>query len=182
MKKLTLALLTSTAIMLTNPALAQTPSNESIARLLQVTNFAKETQASFRTSMVESFTTTTIEQAKQQNPNLTADQIIKIDEIARPFASQIADELWADPAFLNIMLGDINALYQQVFNQQEADAMIAFYDSPIGQSINRKQTQVVQDFYTNILPRVDNYKAAYAKNNRKKFLQFEKQLLEILSE
>lgn len=72
MKKLTLALLTSTAIMLTNPALAQTPSNESIARLLQVTNFAKETQASFRTSMVESFTTTTIEQAKQQNPNLTA--------------------------------------------------------------------------------------------------------------
>ncbi|WP_066272547.1 DUF2059 domain-containing protein [Hydrogenophaga palleronii] len=134
-KTLAAALLAG-ALAFTSAAHAAPPSDASIATLLTVTQANKMVETMYG-NMEQ-----TIRQAMQQataGKTLTAEQARVIELAPARLANVLREEVtWAklEPSMVQI--------YRDTFDQAEIDGLIAFYQSPIGQSFVTKMPIVMQ--------------------------------------
>ncbi|MEJ6022230.1 DUF2059 domain-containing protein [Ramlibacter sp. PS4R-6] len=109
---------------------------ESIERLLVASN-VEATMDSFYVAM-EQIMRQSMQQAVGQQ-RLTPEQQRVMDSLPPKFMKLMKDEYgWAS------MKPDFVRIYQETFEQEEVEAMIAFYQSPAGRSLLAKMPLIIQ--------------------------------------
>jgi hypothetical protein len=56
------------------------------------------------------------------------------------------------PEFLDKFLAELIPIYQRHFTKSDVDALIAFYESPVGKKFLREQPRVTEESLTKMLP------------------------------
>lgn len=115
---------------------AAAPSEESVARLLTVMQIQSQTEG--MVGQIDEVIRVNAEQALNGKKLNAKEQAIFDDtrtKLAALFKKEIA---WSsmEPIY--------RKAYRESFNQEEIDGMIAFYQTPIGQAVARKQPAVAQ--------------------------------------
>lgn len=118
------------------PARAAPASQASVEDLLALSR--AETTMDSLYAGVESAMREGMRQGSAGRP-LTAEQVAVMDKLSKAFAATMREELgWARMRPL------IVGLYQETFEQEEVDGLIAFYRSPAGQAFLNKMPQLMQ--------------------------------------
>ncbi|RUS67619.1 hypothetical protein CUZ56_00094 [Saezia sanguinis] len=138
----------------------QTPSDASIRQLLQVSN-AQGALANSQ-DMQKDMLTQLTQQLQVISPQLNNKQRAILDQMVNDLAALIGKYTsWErlEPVMLSI--------YQQVYTQEEVDALIAFYSSPTGQSVAQKipqltslTTQVMQEQMMEMIPELQRIQSS----------------------
>ncbi|MBH5330107.1 DUF2059 domain-containing protein [Eikenella sp. S3360] len=121
------------------PAAAQTPSDESLNRLIELQGT--------REQMLEALSTnsTSIKQGIieeiNSDKNLTRSQQAALIQAINRYNDNLYREVFSQDTWNEINKISRNFM-RQLFTQEEVDAMIAFYSTPIGQSSTRKQYEL----------------------------------------
>lgn len=132
---------------------AAPPSADSVRKLLEVTQSAALVEQSFAT--VEQMARQGLQQ-EVAGKKLTDEQRRALDLAPARIAAVVKEEMsWRtlEPIFV--------AIYQEAFDQEEIDALIAFHQSPVGQSyvskmplVMTRTLQVMQSQMQALTPRI----------------------------
>ncbi|MCS4533128.1 DUF2059 domain-containing protein [Neisseria montereyensis] len=143
---------------------AAEPSTESLERLMKVQQFDKIMDASFQNIPNTTLTDPRYQEAIQSVPaNKRAAIKAKLDQYIRNQAAAINNaQTRADGR--RIAIDGIRKIY----TQEEVDAMIAFYGSPIGQSINAKMPQYMAVVMLSLPIVIERNLQQYDKQNQAK--------------
>ena len=129
-------LLACAALFVSVSAYATPPSPESVESLMAVTK--AESMVDSMYSAMEQMMVQGMKQAVQ-GQSLSAEQQRLLDALPAKFIAVMRDEMnWQKMKPLYIQL------YQDTFEQEEVDGMLAFYASPAGQAVVNKMPVVLQ--------------------------------------
>ncbi len=125
------------ALLITLPAAAQTPSDESLNRLIELQNLP----AQLRTAVpaATDFTNQEINRQINGNTRLSPEQRAALQRASEQYVSGMNREVFQSEELLNQMREISRDAMRQTYTQEEVDAMIAFYHTPAGQSVLNKQ-------------------------------------------
>ena len=125
------------ALLITLPAAAQTPSDESLNRLIDLQNLP----AQLRTAVpaATDFTNQEINRQINSNTRLSPEQRAALQRASEQYVSGMNREVFQSEELLNQMREISRDAMRQTYTQEEVDAMIAFYHTPAGQSVLNKQ-------------------------------------------
>ena len=125
------------ALLITLPAAAQTPSDESLNRLIELQNLP----AQLRTAVpaATDFTNQEINRQINSNTRLSPEQRAALQRASEQYISGMNREVFQSEELLNQMREISRNAMRQTYTQEEVDAMIAFYHTPAGQSVLNKQ-------------------------------------------
>lgn len=125
------------ALLITLPAAAQTPSDESLNRLIELQNLP----AQLRTAVpaATDFTNQEINRQINSNTRLSPEQRAALQRASEQYVSGMNREVFQSEELLNQMREISRDAMRQTYTQEEVDAMIAFYHTPAGQSVLNKQ-------------------------------------------
>ena len=125
------------ALLITLPAAAQTPSDESLNRLIELQNLP----AQLRTAIpaATDFTNQEINRQINSNTRLSPEQRAALQRASEQYVSGMNREVFQSEELLNQMREISRDAMRQTYTQEEVDAMIAFYHTPVGQSVLNKQ-------------------------------------------
>lgn len=167
-------------LMGSNPALANTPNDSSLIKLAQITNFEQDFQDSSKMGFINSFS-----QGVLNSPvfrSLPVDKQAQAKQLAQAFGERVWSEVdtttLAQRATDNFLL-----VTKKHYNQQEVDAMIEFYQTPVGKNIVSKQTSFTNDLLNTTLADFhDNqeFNQALEQATKKHSPAFEMQLQDLL--
>ena len=129
---------------------AQTPSDESIAQWALMTDFKNDFEQGVVIGYINSAKTGILLSIKKAYPDATAEQIAAADQLIEDMLQQPAERLSKNPHLYQKVQQVFNKMVKQHFTQQQMDALIEFYSSPIGKSIHKKQMVFYQDIMANI--------------------------------
>jgi hypothetical protein len=117
-------------------AWAAAPSEESLARLLTVMQLQSQTEDMIQ--QIDEVIRVNAEQALNGKKLNTKEQAIFDDTRAKLAALFKKEISWSsmEPVY--------RKAYRESFSQEEVDGMIAFYQTPVGQAVARKQPAVAQ--------------------------------------
>ncbi|MFW2178381.1 MULTISPECIES: DUF2059 domain-containing protein [unclassified Moraxella] len=126
---------------LATQTVSQMPSIESLEKLLTVMQFDKSLDEMNQQSvaMVEDMMKKAFAQMPKDN-KLTDEQNQQMQQAVQQFTQELISEQ-NTPAMRQQFKNAYIESAKVVYNQQEVDAMLAFYSSPMGQQIVAKQTQ-----------------------------------------
>ena len=125
------------ALLIALPAAAQTPSDESLNRLIELQNLP----AQLRTAIpaATDFTNQEINRQINSNTRLSPEQRAALQRASEQYVSGMNREVFQSEELLNQMREISRDAMRQTYTQEEVDAMIAFYHTPAGQSVLNKQ-------------------------------------------
>lgn len=125
------------ALLIALPAAAQTPSDESLNRLIELQNLP----AQLRTAVpaATDFTNQEINRQINGNTRLSPEQRAALQRASEQYVSGMNREVFQSEELLNQMREISRDAMRQTYTQEEVDAMIAFYHTPAGQSVLNKQ-------------------------------------------
>ena len=125
------------ALLIALPAAAQTPSDESLNRLIELQNLP----AQLRTAIpaATDFTNQEINRQINGNTRLSPEQRAALQRASEQYVSGMNREVFQSEEMLNQMREISRNAMRQTYTQEEVDAMIAFYHTPAGQSVLNKQ-------------------------------------------
>ena len=125
------------ALLIALPAAAQTPSDESLNRLIDLQNLS----AQLRTAVpaATDFTNQEINRQINSNTRLSPEQRASLQRASEQYVSGMNREVFQSEELLNQMREISRDAMRQTYTQEEVDAMIAFYHTPAGQSVLNKQ-------------------------------------------
>lgn len=126
------------ALLITLPAAAQTPSDESLNRLIELQNLP----AQLRTAVpaATDFSNQEINRQINSNTRLSPEQRAALQRASEQYVSGMNREVFQSEELLNQMREISRDAMRQTYTQEEeVDAMIAFYHTPAGQSVLNKQ-------------------------------------------
>jgi hypothetical protein len=83
---------------------------------------------------------------KKKEPELTADQLRRMDAFMDDFAKKLD---------LSGMLDDMVPVYERHLTKQDVSAMLAFYESPTGQKMLREQPAMMAEAMQAMRPRME---------------------------
>lgn len=140
--------LTTALLFGSNISLAKVPNDASLLKLVKIVNAEQNIQEGMKFGFINSFT-----QNNLNNPmfrSLSEDKQAQLEALTQEFAEKV----WAEV--------DTSALPQQVvdnylliakkyYNQEEVDALIKFYDTPLGQSIVAKEVHIASQLLNNVM-------------------------------
>jgi len=130
----TLLLLAVLTFSLSTPAAP--PSDQSINQLLQLTKVDKQMDSVF--TQMEGAMKASLQQATKGKP-LSADEQAVLDRRQAKMAGIMKEELsWDKMKDLYVQA------YRETFSQEEIDGLIAFYQTPVGQSLVSKQPELTK--------------------------------------
>jgi hypothetical protein len=115
---------------------AAPPSDQSINQLLQLTKVDKQMDSVF--TQMEGMMKASMQQATKGKP-LSADEQAVLDRQQAKMAGIMKDELSWDK-----MKDRYVQVYRETFSQEEIDGLIAFYQTPVGQSFVSKQPELTK--------------------------------------
>jgi hypothetical protein len=115
---------------------AAPPSDQSINQLLQLTKVDKQMDSVF--TQMDGMMKTSLQQATK-GKQLSADEQAVLDRQQAKMAGIMKEELsWEK------MKGLYVQVYRETFSQEEIDGLIAFYQTPVGQSFVSKQPELMK--------------------------------------
>ena len=125
------------ALLIALPADAQTPSDKSLNRLIELQNLP----AQLRTAIpaATDFTNQEINRQINSNTRLSPEQRAALQRASEQYVSGMNREVFQSEELLNQMREISRDAMRQTYTQEEVDAMIAFYHTPAGQSELNKQ-------------------------------------------
>ena len=155
----------------------QTPSDESLIKLAQVQQMDK----TFETMLKNRELFNHFMQLEIVQRNFTFDDknlSLQQREQAKKVVNDFMEKVFAEQNNAEFRQQAINAYIEtakSVYTQQEVNALIQFYDNPIGQSLIEKQPIVMKQYTTNILPIIqNNSKKVVEKNLPELYKQLDK--------
>ena len=125
------------ALLITLPAAAQTPSDESLNRLIDLQNLPAQLRAAMPAAT--DFANQEIARRINDNTRLNPEQRAALQRAAEQYVAGMNREVFQSEELLNQMREISRDAMRQTYTQEEVDAMIAFYHTPAGQSVLNKQ-------------------------------------------
>lgn len=155
----------SSVCLLATSALAQTPSNESLQKLEQVLEMNKQFD-----DMVKQMPETmkaALQQEFNQYPrqDLSPAQREQLEAFAIKVATESSVKLLNDKDIRQQATAFWFDAAKQHLTQEEVDAMIQFYSTPIGKSVWQKQTPMTMDYMQKLLPVMSEKNREILKQN-----------------
>ena len=137
MKRKICSCVAALALLAATPAWAEPASAESVQKMMRVMKMESEFDNSIssifqmmRDQMVNSI---------RNRTDISAEQRTQIEAVIRNAWQQYQERLAGDAEVRKTIFTFSQQLVQKHYTQQEVDALIGFYDSPVGQSILEKQ-------------------------------------------
>ena len=137
MKRKICSCVAALALLAAAPAWAEPASAESVQKMMRVMKMESEFDNSIssifqmmRDQMVNSI---------RNRTDISAEQRTQIEAVIRNAWQQYQERLAGDAEVRKTIFTFSQQLVQKHYTQQEVDALIGFYDSPVGQSILEKQ-------------------------------------------
>lgn len=137
MKRKICSYVAALALLTAAPAWAEPASAESVQKMMRVMKMESEFDNSIssifqmmRDQMVNSI---------RNRTDISAEQRTQIEAVIRNAWQQYQERLAGDAEVRKTIFTFSQQLVQKHYTQQEVDALIGFYDSPVGQSILEKQ-------------------------------------------
>lgn len=125
------------ALLIALPASAQTPSDESLNRLIELQNLPAQLRTAIPTAT--DVTNQEITRSINGNTRLSPEQRAALQRASEQYVSSVNREVFQSEEMLNQMREISRNAMRQTYTQEEVDAMIAFYHTPAGQSVLNKQ-------------------------------------------
>ncbi len=153
------------------PAAAQTPSDESLNRLIELQNLP----AQLRTLLPTTINVANQEVARRLagDSDWTTEQRAALERVAARYIDRMQRELFQSESLLNEMKVISRNALRSTYTQEEVDAMIAFYGSPVGQSVLSKQG----DFAKAAMPQIFRVMSEYhSQISRRMMPEFQRDL------
>lgn len=125
------------ALLAVLPAAAQTPSDESLNRLIDLQNLPAQLRAAMPAAT--DFANQEIARRINDNTRLNTEQRAALQRAAEQYVSSMNREVFQSEEMLNQLREIGRDAMRQTYTQEEVDAMIAFYRTPVGQSVLNKQ-------------------------------------------
>ena len=153
MKRKICSCVAALALLAAAPAWAEPASAESVQKMMRVMKMESEFDNSIssifqmmRDQMVNSI---------RNRTDISAEQRTQIEAVIRNAWQQYQERLAGDAEVRKTIFTFSQQLAQKHYTQQEVDALIGFYDSPVGQSILEKQGVMLGEFMQSVPAIVD---------------------------
>ena len=144
MKRKICSCVAALALLAAAPAWAEPASTESVQKMMRVMkvesqfdNSLNSTLQMIRDQMVNSI---------PKHANISAEQRAQIEAVIQNAWQKYQERLAGDAELRKTIFTFSQQLAQKHYTQQEVDALIGFYDSPLGQSILDKQGMMIGEF------------------------------------
>ena len=144
MKRKICSCVAALALLAAAPAWAEPASTESVQKMMRVMkvesqfdNSLNSTLQMIRDQMVNSI---------PKHANISAEQRAQIEAVIQNAWQKYQEQLTGDAELRKTVFTSFQQLAQKYYTQQEVDALIGFYDSPLGQSILDKQGMMIGEF------------------------------------
>lgn len=171
-------LMTTSLLFGSTTVMAKTPSHDSLLTLTKVTNTEQIVQETMKSGFVNAFVHTSMNSMVNYLPEEKRSQV-------EALLYDLSEKIWQD-VNLGILSEQIINTYINIakehYTQQEVNAMIEFYQTPVGQSIITKEALVTKALTKSAMSLADNNKFIQAidKSVAKHLPVFEKQVQELL--
>lgn len=155
---------------------ASQPTTESLVKLMEVVKIDQmfEEMGSQNDMMIEDM----IEYELASDEDLTDEQKTRISATATKYISEM-NKGYFEGKMRDTIVNEFVKAAQKHYTQKEVDAQIEFYSSNIGQNIVSKQSAVMQDYMTAIMPTMMEYAQ---KQSEETMPQMMDDIYEIMSE
>jgi hypothetical protein len=144
MKRKICSCVAALALLAAAPAWAEPASAESVQKMMRVMKVESQydsalgsTLQMMRDQMVNSI---------PKHANISAEQRAQIEAVIQNAWQKYQEQLTGDAELRKTVFASFQQLAQKYYTQQEVDALIGFYDSPLGQSILDKQGMMIGEF------------------------------------
>lgn len=144
MKRKICSCVAALALLAAAPAWAEPASAESVQKMMRVMKVESQydsalgsTLQMMRDQMVNSI---------PKHANISAEQRAQIEAVIQNAWQKYQERLTGDAELRKTVFVSFQQLAQKYYTQQEVDALIGFYDSPLGQSILDKQGMMIGEF------------------------------------
>ena len=155
MKRKICSCVAALALLAAAPAWAEPASAESVQKMMRVMKFESQydsalgsTLQMMRDQMVNSI---------PKHANISTEQRAQIEAVIQNAWQKYQERLAGDAELRKTVFASFQQLAQKHYTQQEVDALIGFYDSPVGQSILEKQS-MMKDEVRRAIPAMLNAK------------------------
>ena len=144
MKRKICSCVAALALLAAAPAWAEPASAESVQKMMRVMKVESQydsalgsTLQMMRDQMVNSI---------PKHANISTEQRAQIEAVIQNAWQKYQERLAGDAELRKTVFASFQQLAQKHYTQQEVDALIGFYDSPLGQSILDKQGMIIGEF------------------------------------
>ncbi|MDO5058831.1 MAG: DUF2059 domain-containing protein [Neisseria sp.] len=158
-KSLTAALLAA-GLMLSPLAAAQKPSEESVLRLIELQHINKQLKDMGEqvAPAIAEFVWSNMGKFPQAN-RLKESQMAELRELVVNHSAQLTKDMVTSPELSSGFQKFMVELYQENYTQKEIDAAVAFYETEEGQSVLKKNPQVMRQMLPWMAEFLETWKA-----------------------
>ena len=165
MKRKICSCVAALALLAAAPAWAEPASVESVQKMMRVMKVESQydsalgsTLQMMRDQMVNSI---------PKHANISAEQRTQIEAVIQNAWQKYQERLAGDAELRKAVFTLFQQLAQKHYTQQEVDALIGFYDSPLGQSILDKQGMMIGEFTQSVPAILDTRIQSMAREIRR---------------
>ena len=165
MKRKICSCVAALALLAAAPAWAEPASAESVQKMMRVMKVESQydsalgsTLQMMRDQMVNSI---------PKHANISAEQRTQIEAVIQNAWQKYQERLAGDAELRKAVFTLFQQLAQKHYTQQEVDALIGFYDSPLGQSILDKQGMMIGEFTQSVPAILDTRIQSMAREIRR---------------
>ena len=153
MKRKICSCVAALALLAAVPAWAEPVSVESVQKMMRVMKVESQFDNSLNSTlqMMGDQWVNSI----HKRTDISAEQRTQIEAVMRNAWQKYQARLTSDPKLRASVFALFQQLVQKHYTQQEVDALIGFYDSPLGQSILEKQGMMIGEFMQSVPAIVD---------------------------
>ena len=151
MKRKICSCVAALALLAAAPAWAEPVSVESVQKMMRVMKVESQYDSALG-SMLQMMRD---QMVNSKHANISTEQRVQIEAVIRNAWQKYQERLTGDPELRASVFARFQQLAQKHYTQQEVDALIGFYDSPLGQSILDKQGVMLGEFMQSVPAIVD---------------------------
>ena len=155
MKRKICSCVAALALLAAAPAWAEPASAESVQKMMRVMKVESQFDNSI-SSMLQMMRDQMVNSIPK-HANISTEQRVQIEAVIRNAWQKYQERLAGDAELRKTVFASFQQLAQKHYTQQEVDALIGFYDSPLGQSILDKQS-MMKDEVRRAIPAMLNAK------------------------
>ena len=165
MKRKICSCVAALALLAAAPAWAEPASAESVQKMMRVMKMESEFDNSI-SSMLQMMRDQMVNSIPK-HANISTEQRVQIETVMRNAWQKYQERLTSDAELRASVIARFQQLVQKHYTQQEVDALIGFYDSPLGQSILDKQGMMIGEFTQSVPAILDTRIQSMAREIRR---------------
>lgn len=146
----TFGLVGASVLMLSQPVWANPISDELLTRYHQVMNTDAELKAGLEQGFQMSAKAGIMYKLQKAYPNITAEQQAQVEAVLNDVVFESSKAMLADAELNQIIRQSMDQIIKKHFNAEDVQAMIDFYQTPIGQGLVKKQSAMMLDWTENV--------------------------------